>query len=44
MVKSGNKYMSDAMEELGTDAMLQERGFSIDDVKLNNGIYDVSKY
>ena len=42
-VKSGNKYMSDAMEELGTDAIARQRGFSIDDVRLNNGIYDVSK-
>tara|TARA_R100000808_G_scaffold23282_1_gene51499 strand:- start:2304 stop:5351 length:3048 start_codon:yes stop_codon:yes gene_type:complete len=42
-VKSGNKYMSDAMEELGTDAIARSRGFSIDDVRLNNGIYDVSK-
>ena len=42
-VKSGNKYMSDAMEELGTDAIQNYRGFSIDDVRLNNGIYDVSK-
>ena len=42
-VKSGNKYMADAMEELGTDAIAKQRGFSIDDVRLNNGIYDVSK-
>ena len=35
-VKSGNKYMSDAMEELGTDAIQNYRGFSIDDVRLNN--------
>jgi len=42
-VKSSNKYMSDAMEELGTDAIARSRGFSIDDVRLNNGIYDVSK-
>jgi len=42
-VKSGNKYMADAMEDLGTDAIARQRGFSIDDVRLNNGIYDVSK-
>jgi hypothetical protein len=42
-VKSGNKYISDAMEELGTDAIAKQRGFSIEDVRLNNGIYDVSK-
>ena len=42
-VKSGNKYMADAMEEIGTDAIARQRGFSIDDVRLNNGIYDVSK-
>ena len=42
-VKSGNKYMADAMEELGTDAIARQRGFNIDDVRLNNGIYDVSK-
>ena len=42
-VKSGNRYMSDAMEELGTDVIARQRGFSINDVRLNNGIYDVSK-
>ena len=42
-VKSGNKYMADAMEELGTDAIARQRGFTINDVRLNNGIYDVSK-
>jgi len=42
-VKSSNKYMVDAMEDLGTDALQSYRGFSIDDVRLNNGIYDVSK-
>ena len=43
MVKSGNKYMTEAMQELGTDTVASGRAFSIDDVRLNNGIYDVSK-
>ena len=38
-----NKYVSEAMEDLGTDIIARQRGFSIDDVRLNNGIYDVSK-
>ena len=42
-VKSGNKYMADAMEEFGGAAQQRYRNFSIDDVRLNNGIYDVSK-
>jgi len=42
-VKSSNEYMSDAMANLGTDAIQSYRGFSIEDVRLNNGIYDVSK-
>ena len=43
MVKSGNKYMTEAMKELGTDTIAAGRAFSIEDVRLNNGIYDVSK-
>jgi len=42
-VKSGNKYMADAMEEFGGAAQQRYRNFSIEDVRLNNGIYDVSK-
>ena len=42
-VKSGNKYMADAMEEFGGAAQQRYRGFSIEDVRMNNGIYDVSK-
>ena len=42
-VKSGNKYFSDALEDIGADTLERARGFSIDDVRLNNGIYDVSK-
>ena len=40
-VKSGNKYFSDALEDIGADTLERARGFSIDDVRLNNGIYDV---
>ena len=43
MIKSGNKYMTEAMQELGTETIATGRAFSIDDVRLNNGIYDVSK-
>ena len=43
MVKSGNKYMTEAMQELGSDTVASGRAFSIDDIRLNNGIYDVSK-
>jgi hypothetical protein len=42
-VKSGNKYITEAMEQIGTDAIAKQRGFSIEDIRLNNGIYDVSK-
>lgn len=42
-VKAGNKYMADAMEEYGGAAQQRYRGFSIEDVRLNNGIYDISK-
>ena len=41
--KSQNKYFAEAVQELGTDRLLAERGFSIEDVKLGNGVFDVSK-
>ena len=41
--KSQNKYFTEAVEEIGTDRLLAERGFSIEDVKLGNGVFDVSK-
>ena len=41
MVKAGTEYAQDAMSRLGTEDMLVKRGFSIEDVKLNNGIFDV---
>ena len=42
-VTAKNKYVSEAMEDLGTDVLARQRGFRIEDVRLNNGIYDVSK-
>ena len=41
MVKAGTEYAQDAMARLGTEDMLVKRGFNIEDVKLNNGIFDV---
>jgi hypothetical protein len=41
MVKAGTEYAQDAMSRLGTEDMLVKRGFNIEDVKLNNGIFDV---
>lgn len=41
-VKAGTEYAQDAMRAIGSEAMEARRGFSIDDVKLNNGIYDIS--
>jgi len=42
MVKAGTEYAQDAMKRFGTDEMLASRGFSIEDVRLNNGIFDVT--
>ena len=42
-VKAGTEYAQDAMRAIGSEAMEARRGFSIDDVKLNNGIYDLSQ-
>jgi len=41
-VKAGTEYAQDAMKRLGTEELQAARQFSIDDVKLNNGIYDIS--
>jgi len=39
-VKAGTEYAQDALSRLGTDEIIAGRGFSIDDVKLNNGIFN----
>ena len=40
-VRAGTKYMQDAVEELGAREIYDARAFSIADVRLNNGIYDL---
>jgi len=42
-VKAGTEYAQDAIRRLGTEELQAARQFSIDDVKLNNGIYDISQ-
>ena len=39
-VKAGTEYAQDVMERLGTDSIESARGFRIEDVKLNNGIFN----
>ena len=41
MVKAGAEYAQDAMSRLSREDPLTKNGFSINDVKLNNGIFDV---
>jgi hypothetical protein len=41
-VKAGTEYAQDAMKRFGTDEMIESRGFSMDNVRLNNGIFDVT--
>ena len=40
-VKAGSRYMQDAIEELGATQFYGQRAFRIEDVRLNNGIYDL---
>ena len=40
-VKSGNEYAQDVVSRLGLNSVYKQRGFSIDDVKKGNGIFDV---
>ena len=40
-VKAGTEYAQDAMARLGPDDPLIRQGFSIENVRLNNGIFDV---
>ena len=40
-VKAGTEYAQDIMERLGTDSIERARGFSIEDVRTGNGIFDV---
>ena len=41
-VKAGTEYAQDAMRRLGTEELQAARQFDISDVRLNNGIYDIS--
>jgi hypothetical protein len=40
-VKAGTEYAQDAISKLGTEELQAARQFSIEDVRLNNGIYDL---
>ena len=40
-VKAGTEYAQDVMAKLGPDDPLIKQGFSIENVRLNNGIFDV---
>jgi hypothetical protein len=40
-VKSGNEYAQDVVSRLGVNSIYKRRGFSIEDVKKGNGIFDV---
>jgi hypothetical protein len=40
-VKSGNEYAQDVVSRLGVGSIYKQRGFSIDDVRKGNGIFNV---
>jgi len=40
-VKAGTEYAQDAMARLGTDSIERARGFRIEDVKLDNGVFNL---